>query len=175
MIDMCRALPDGENAQQVLDLIRSRGWAIEHLDQPDDRTPTLTSTVGLCLRGHPEFMVIGGDPLEGFALLEPLALAVDNGRRFFGADNLTGLYAGPERIELINLMQSDRFLPTVNKLFRRAGTAPIPALLLIRPDYVNPLAGRFAVDAPEPTSDSDRFVGATLMSRSIPVTSGVES
>ncbi|ONI69622.1 hypothetical protein BWI15_23985 [Kribbella sp. ALI-6-A] len=132
MIDVRREPPSGEYADRVLRLIGSHGWTVEHIGSPDGRRPAITSTVGLCLRGHPEFVVFGCDVLEGFMLLEPLALAVENGKRFESCAELTDLSAGSERFGLISYPNSTRHLPTVNELFRREGTAPIPALVLFR-------------------------------------------
>jgi hypothetical protein len=136
-----REQPSKEYADSVLRLIRSHGWAVEHNASPDSGRPAITSTVGLCLRGHPEFVVFGCDALEGFTLLEPLALAVEHGERFETCAELSDLYAGPERFGLISYPDSTRHLATVNELFGRTGAAPIPALLLFRsgsPDTSTP-------------------------------------
>jgi hypothetical protein len=116
----------------VLRLVGSHGWAVEHIASPDGERPAVTSTVGLCLRGHPEFVVFGCDALEGFILLEPLALAVEHGERFETCSELIDLYAGPERFGLISYPDSTRHLATVNELFGQKGAAPISALLLFR-------------------------------------------
>ncbi|WP_432949772.1 DUF4262 domain-containing protein [Kribbella sp. CA-253562] len=132
MSDIRREPPSAEYAVRVLRLIRSHGWVVEHVASPDGRRPAITSTVGLCLRGHPEFVVFGCDALEGFMLLEPLALAVESGERFDSCAELTDLYAGPEQFGLISYPNPRRHLATANELFRREGDAPIPALLLFR-------------------------------------------
>jgi hypothetical protein len=139
--DIRRELPSRKYADSVLGLIGSHGWAVEHIASPDGERPTITSTAGLCLRGHPEFVVFGCDALEGFMLLEPLALAVEHGERFETCAELADLYAGPERFGLISYPDSTRHLATVNELFGQKGGAPIPALLLFRsgsPDTSTP-------------------------------------
>ncbi|MEV6284640.1 hypothetical protein [Kribbella sp. NPDC051770] len=130
MTTICHRRPGADSARQVQDLIHDQGWVVEHLDR---RTP-VTSTLGLCRRGHPEFVVLGCDALEGFRLLEPLALAVEDGLQFHGSTDLTRFYPGPEQIILVHLLTTAPYLPTANKLFRREGTAPIPAFVLLRTD-----------------------------------------
>jgi hypothetical protein len=83
-------------------------------------------------------MVFGCDASAGLALLEPLALAVQDGHRLHDCDEPNRFYPGAERIELIYFPLTTTYLPTVNQLFRRDGAAPIPAQLLLRTDLLRP-------------------------------------
>ncbi|MGC4942792.1 hypothetical protein [Kribbella sp. DT2] len=145
MTEICFRRPDEAYAPQVLQVVRRDGWTVEHDSRPEW---PVTSTIGLCLREHPEFMVFGRDASAGLALLEPLALAVQDGHRLHDCDEPNSFYPGAERIELIYFPLTTTYLPTVNRLFRRDGAAPIPAQLLLRTDLLR----RPPTDVPAPVT-----------------------
>ncbi len=135
MTEICYRHTGKAYPQQVLQVVRSQGWAVEHDSRPERPAP-VTSTIGLCLRGHPEIVVFGCDAPAGLALLGPLALAVQDGHRLHDCADPSRFYPGPERVELIDFPLTTSCLPTVNQLFRRDGAAPIPAQLLLRTDLL---------------------------------------
>ncbi|GAB3820400.1 DUF4262 domain-containing protein [Kribbella italica] len=153
MTEICYRRPDDAYPRQVAQLVRDQGWVVEHDARPEWPAP-VTSTIGLCRRAHPEFMVFGCDAPTGLALLEPLALAVQDGHRLLDCDQPNRFYPGAERIELIYFPLTTSYLPTVNQLFRRNGTAPIPAQLLLRTDL---LEGPLTV-APRPVRKTTYLV-----------------
>lgn len=153
MTEICYRRPDKAYPLQVLQQVRNKGWAVEHDARPEWPAP-VTSTVGLCLRGHPEFMVFGCDASAGLALLEPLALAIQDGHRLHDCDEPNHFYPGAERIELIYFPLTTTYLPTVNQLFRRDGAAPIPAQLLLRADLLH----RPPTDVPRPITKTTYLV-----------------
>lgn len=130
MIEICRGVPGAEYYAQVLDVVAHHGWVMEHGRASGGRNLAVASTLGLSLRGHPEFLVFGCDADEAFRLLEPLAEAVESGSHFDESDDLDDLYPGA-LYGLLRFHDSTSHLPTVNALFRRTGTAPIPALQLL--------------------------------------------
>jgi len=134
----CDGMTDDEYARQIEQNLATHGWTVQHIAADGDRNPSFAYTLGLSLRRHPELIIFGCAPYPAYRALEPLALAVLAGRRFDEGDDVSDLYAG--RPQLLRLPDSTTHLYTANDMFRQPGDPPIPALQLLWPTQVRPLA-----------------------------------
>jgi hypothetical protein len=134
----CDGMTDEEYARQIEDHLTTHGWMVNHVENNGGRNPSFAYTVGLSLHSHPEFIIFGCPPYPAYRALEPLAHAVLAGRRFDEGDDLSDLYAG--RPELLRLPDSTTHLYAANDMFRQPGEPPIPALQLLWPARLQPLA-----------------------------------
>ncbi|TDU86843.1 uncharacterized protein DUF4262 [Kribbella voronezhensis] len=134
----CDGMTDDQYARLVEQNINAHGWTVQHVEADGNRNPSFAYTLGLSLRGHPELITFGCHPYPAYRALEPLALAVLAGRRFDEGHDLSDLYAG--RPELLRVPDSTTHLFLANDLFRRPGQPPIPALQLVWPTRLQPMA-----------------------------------
>ena len=131
----CDGMTHDEYARQVEQHLTTHGWMVNHVEDDGDRNPSFAYTLGLSLHRHPELIIFDSPP---YRALEPLALAVLAGRRFDEGDDVSDLYAG--RPQLLRLPDSSTHLYVANDMFRQPGGPPIPALQLLWPTQVRPLA-----------------------------------
>jgi hypothetical protein len=134
----CDGMTDDEYARRIEQNIGTHGWTVQHVEADGDRNPSFAYTLGLSLRLHPEFIIFGCRPYPSYRALEPLAAAVLAGLRFDEGNDLSDLYAG--RPELLRLPDSTTHLFMANELFRQPGQPPVPALQLLWPARLRPLA-----------------------------------
>lgn len=134
----CDGMTDEEFVRQIEQHLTTHGWMVNHVEADGERNPSFAYTLGLSLHGHPELIIFDCPPYPAYRALEPLALAVLAGRRFDEGDDVNDLYAG--RPQLLRLPDSSTHLYVANDLFRRPGGPPIPALQLVWPTPLRPLA-----------------------------------
>lgn len=134
----CDGMTGDEYARQVEQHLTTHGWMVNHVEDDGDRNPSFAYTLGLSLHGHPELIIFGCPPFPAYRALEPLALAVLAGRRFDEGDDVSDLYAGSP--QLLRLPDSTTHLYVANDMFRQPGQPPIPALQLLWPTPLPPMA-----------------------------------
>jgi hypothetical protein len=129
MCDICGGITNPEYEQRLLSNIRQNGWTVQFIEGADHRNPAYAYTLGLSLRGHPEFITFNCHP--GFVAREfqPLAEAVLSGQRFDEGDDLSELL----QPRLLRVPDSTTHLYTANTMFRRPEEPPIEALQLVWP------------------------------------------
>jgi hypothetical protein len=131
MCYQCGGMPAEQYSRQLLDNIRTYGWTLQYVEGDGERNPAFGYTLGLSLRGHPEFIVFDPDPAWAYLGVKPLAWAVMAGAVFDEGDDLTAFFPPPERAELLRFPDTSVLLYTANSMFRRPGDGPIPALQLV--------------------------------------------
>lgn len=131
MCDQCGGVTDEQYSRRIVDNIRTYGWTLQYVDADGERNPAFGYTIGLTLRGHPEFIVFDPDPTWAYLGVKPLAWAVLGGAVFDEGDDLTAYFPPPERAELLRFPDSSVHMFTANAMFRQPGDHPIPALQLI--------------------------------------------
>jgi Domain of unknown function (DUF4262) len=136
MCDVCGGITNDEYLQRLVDNIRTYGWTLQFIEGDDQRSPAFAYTLGLSLRGHPEFITFNCRPESVQGDLEPLIQAVLEGERFDEGADLSRYYPAARKPELLRFPDSTTHLYTANGMFRRAGDPPIEALQFVWPSQV---------------------------------------
>jgi hypothetical protein len=140
MCDICGGMTDDEYAMRIVDNIRTHGWTVQYVLGEDQRNPPFGYTLGLSLRGHPEFIIFNCPQDGTYKTLEPLAHAVLGGRRFDEGDDISDFYAGPEKAHLLRFPDSSTHLYTANRMLRQPGEPLVAALQVVWPSRAPLLA-----------------------------------
>ena len=129
MCDVCGGITNDEYLQRLVDSIRMHAWTVQFIEGDDQRNPAFAYTLGLSLRGHPEFITFNCRPESVQGDLGPLVRAVLDGERFDEGDDLS------------RFPDSTTHLYTANGMFRRAGDPPIQALQFVWPSNMAWMGG----------------------------------
>jgi hypothetical protein len=140
MCDICGGMTDDDYAMRIAGNIQVHGWTVQYVLGEDRRNPPFGYTLGLSLRGHPEFIIFNCPQDGTYKTLEPLAQAVLGGRRFDEGDDLSEFYAGPEKAQLLRFPDSSTHLYAANSMFRQPGQPPVAALQVVWPSQAPLLA-----------------------------------
>jgi hypothetical protein len=120
---------DQEDAH-LAQLIRAHRWAVQYVgagEEPDE--PAFGYTIGLFGLGHPELVVVGGEPQRADAILDRVAGMVVDGRNLVAGELLAGSDGdGPLVVE--ECPNPGEVLLGANRFYERPPEYSVPAFQL---------------------------------------------
>lgn len=117
--------------------IRSYGWVVEAV-LGDDESPPFAYTVGLSGFGHPELILFATSQATAGSVLNQLGEHVRAGEDLWPGASVR---VSNGTVALIEFPGSEEWLLAANSLYRRPGDPPVPALLVVPADDLEPSPG----------------------------------
>jgi hypothetical protein len=117
--------------------IRRCGWALQAVSG-DEESPPFVYTVGLSGFGHAELILFATSQATAATVLNDLGERVRAGHVLAAGERLA-LRSGD--VHLLTFPESADWLYAANNLYRARGADPVPALLVVPVDELEPTPG----------------------------------
>ena len=117
--------------------IHRHGWALQAV-LGDDESPPYVHTVGLAGFGHPELILFATSHAVAAAVLNDLGERVRAGAALAPLEKVAVRLG---EVHLLSFPESEMWLFAADDLYRGPGMPPVPALLVVPADDLEPAAG----------------------------------